>query len=263
MKKILVIDEDRDLENCIRGSLVPETYELDFATDITALFSEIVGGKTLESYDLILMDIRPVEANGYDRLSLLRHNTIMPIVILIEEGSDIDRIIGLELGADDCLSKPFNQREFIARVRAVLRRFKQAKYLHDFGSVKTDITESPESRVPPTQRSLQVGDIEMDVRSRSVLCKGNKVDLTSVEFNLLECFLRNPGELLTREILNRKVLSRQLTPYDRSIDVHVSKLRKKLGCVTPEFERIKAIRGEGYVYTAYSGIVSIDENLGS
>jgi two-component system, OmpR family, response regulator CpxR len=263
MKKVLIIDEDRDLENCIRGSLAPETYELDFATDFTALFSEIVEGKTLESYDLILMDVRPLEANCYDRLTRLRHNAIMPIMILIEDGSDIDRAIGLELGADDCLSKPFDQRELVARVRAVLRRFEQAKYLREHGAVETDFTGAPGNRASATQNMLQVGDIKMDVRSRSVLCKGNKVDLTSVEFNLLECFLRNPGELLSRETLNEKVLSRQLTPFDRSIDVHVSKVRKKLECVTPELERIKAIRGEGYIYTACSGIVSTDENRGS
>ncbi|MBI4733458.1 MAG: response regulator transcription factor, partial [Rubrobacteridae bacterium] len=190
-------------------------------------------------------------------LNWLRNRASIPIVILIDGGNDIDRIVGLEFGADDCLSKPFNQREFLARVHAVLRRFDQSK---GYG---TDLPGMYNGNPSVNSKKLQVGDVEMDLGSRSITCLGGKVDLTTVEFNLLECFLKNPGELQRRETLNEQVLGRPLTPYDRSIDVHVSKLRKKLGFEMSEHERIKAIRGEGYLYAVYSGIVSTDENLGS
>jgi two-component system response regulator CpxR len=163
-------------------------------------------------------------------------------------GNDIDRIVGLELGADDCLSKPFNPRELLARIRAVMRRI--------------------ESSSPSEQnidcvngfKKLQVGDVEMNIGARTVDRSGVKVDLTSAEFGLLECFLKRPGELVSREILNEKVLGRPLTPYDRSIDVHVSKLRKKLGNDIRGCERIKAIRGEGYLYSVTATVFSNSSN---
>jgi two-component system response regulator CpxR len=150
--------------------------------------------------------------------------------LLTARGEDVDRIVGLEIGADDYLPKPFNPRELVARIRAILRR-----------------TERPEEgdRGPDLVR---VGDIELDPATRSVKHRGSPVELTSVEFNLLEVLLREAGRVVTRERLVYAVLSRKFSPFDRSIDMHVSKVRKKLGDSESGTEHIKTVRGVGYIF---------------
>jgi two-component system response regulator CpxR len=151
------------------------------------------------------------------------------VLILTARGDDVDRIVGLEIGADDYLPKPFNPRELMARVRAILRR----------------------SHAEPQGAAdkVTVGDVELDPASRVVRRSGEPVELTSVEFALLEALMRAAGQVVTRETLAQNVLGRRFMPYDRSIDVHVSKLRRKLGDQSAEAERIKTIRGVGYVFT--------------
>jgi two-component system response regulator CpxR len=153
------------------------------------------------------------------------------VLLLTARGEDVDRIVGLEIGADDYLPKPFNPRELVARIRAILRRTRASE------------------RVGSAQPSemLRVGEVELDPGTRTVLQKGKPVELTSVEFNLLHVLLREAGRVVPRERLVDIVLSRKFSPFDRSIDMHVSKVRKKLGDSDSE-EHIKTIRGAGYIF---------------
>ena len=153
-----------------------------------------------------------------------------PVLLLTARGEDVDRIVGLEIGADDYLPKPFNPRELVARIRAVLRRTKNGE----------QTAAQPEI--------LRVGDIELDPATRTVRHAGNPIELTSVEFNLLEVLLREAGRVVTRERLVNAVLSRKFSPFDRSIDMHVSKVRKKLGDSERAPEHIKTVRGVGYIF---------------
>jgi two-component system response regulator CpxR len=156
--------------------------------------------------------------------------------MLTARGSDVDRIVGLEIGADDYLPKPFNPRELVARIRAILRRARPA--------------EDAEGADDAARRDrITVGDIELDRGSRSARRRGAALELTSVEFDLLELLLRAAGAVVARDALSEKVLGRKLTPFDRSIDVHVSNLRRKLGPHPDGSERIKTVRSVGYIYT--------------
>jgi two-component system response regulator CpxR len=154
----------------------------------------------------------------------------IPVLLLTARGEDVDRIVGLEIGADDYLPKPFNPRELVARIRAILRRTKPGRAANDVPEV------------------LTVGDVELDPATRNVLRAGQPVDLTSVEFNLLEVLLREAGRVVTRERLVNAVLSRKFMPFDRSIDMHVSKVRRKLGDSEEDGDHIKTIRGVGYMF---------------
>jgi DNA-binding response OmpR family regulator len=153
--------------------------------------------------------------------------------MLTARGDDVDRIVGLEMGADDYLQKPFNPRELIARIRAILRRARP---------------ENGGAMTPPSPERLSVGDVELDKGSHIVTRGGEQLALTTVEFDLLEALMRSAGHIISREELVKSILGRNFTPYDRSIDTHVSNLRKKLGHYTDGIERIKTIRGVGYIY---------------
>jgi two-component system response regulator CpxR len=167
--------------------------------------------------------------------------------MLTARGDDLDRIVGLEIGADDYLPKPFNPRELVARINAVLRRARPGE---------------PEGK--ETGGRLLVADIEMEMGTRVVRRAGGSVELTVVEFDLLEKLLRSAGQIVTREELVRDVLHRSLSPFDRSIDMHVSHLRKKLGHQVEGVERIKTVRGVGYIYAkpCEAGTKNADEGTG-
>jgi two-component system response regulator CpxR len=155
------------------------------------------------------------------------------VLLLTARGEDVDRIVGLEIGADDYLPKPFNPRELVARIRAILRR--------------TRTSERASSGQP--SELLRVGEVELDPGTRTVLQRGKPVELTSVEFNLLHVLLREAGRVVPRERLVDIVLSRKFSPFDRSIDMHVSKIRKKLGDSDSGVDHIKTVRGVGYIFT--------------
>jgi len=150
---------------------------------------------------------------------------------LTARGDDMERIVGLEIGADDYLPKPFNPRELVARLRAVLRR-----------------ASSDEGDHPVTEK-LNVDDLELSASARSVKRSGEELPVTSVEFDLLAALLREAGKVVKKEDLSENVLERRLSPYDRSLDMHISNLRKKLGPRPDGSERIKTVRSVGYIYT--------------
>jgi two-component system response regulator CpxR len=185
---------------------------------------------------LVVLDVMLPGMNGLDVLRKLRASSTVPVLLLTARGQDVDRIVGLELGADDYLPKPFNPRELVARIRAILRRTRG---------------EAGERQAPQT--SVRVGDVELNPATRSVSRGGEVVDLTAVEFNLLDVLLREAGRVVTRDELAKVALGRLFSPYDRSIDMHISKLRKKLGEDGKGGERIKTVRGVGYIYASSSG----------
>ena len=239
MEHVLIIDDDVALCDLLKEYLSPEGFAVQAVHDGPA-------GTELachEAYDLIVLDVMLPGCNGFEVLREIRQATITPVIMLTARGSEVDRILGLEMGADDYLPKPFNPRELIARAHAVLRRTRREH------GIKTSSESS---------RHLTVGDVDMDLLARWVRCAGEKIELTAVEFDLLELLLRNAGRTVSREHLVKTVLGRSLSPYDRSIDVHVSKLRKKLGHRVAGTERIKTIRSIGYLYalTSYSGSCS-------
>ncbi len=231
MNRILVIDDDTELCELLTDYLSGEGFEVQ-----TANRGDQGADRALsEDYALVVLDVMLPNLNGFDVLRKIRQSSQLPVIMLTARGDDVDRIVGLELGADDYLPKPFNPRELVARIRAIQRRTEDAAGLQ---SARQD-----------SAAELSVGDICLCPANRSVKRAGKAVDLTSVEFTLLEVLLRQAGQVISREELVEKALGRRLTAYDRSIDVHVSALRKKLGHQYRDTERIKTVRGVGYLYS--------------
>jgi DNA-binding response OmpR family regulator len=230
MDLILWIDDDRDLSELLDEYLTREGFQVETAYD----GEEGIEKALARVYDVVVLDVMlPGKYDGYDVLKQMRARTNTPVLMLTARGDDIDRIIGLEMGADDYLPKPFNPRELVARLRAIIRRKNR-----EVGRAAADMSSVRH----------RVGDVEMDMATRSVFRAGESIDLTTVEFNLLEMLLLKAGRIVTRDQLAKMVLGRSLTPYDRSVDVHISKLRKKLGQERSGAERIKSIRSSGYIY---------------
>ena len=228
-EKLLLIDDDTELCALLEEYLTDEGFGID------TCHHGIEGADMARSgdYALIVLDVMLPGANGFEVLQKIRKQSEVPVVMLTARSDEVDRIVGLEIGADDYLGKPFNPRELVARIRAILRRIKKE------GSAQGQGSEN---------RRLCVGGIEMELLSRRVMRSGAEIELTAAEFSLLRTLLSSPGEVVSREELNREVLGRDYSPDDRSIDVHVSKLRKKLGSAAGAANPIKSIRGEGYVY---------------
>ena len=227
--RILVIDDDVELCSLVSEYLQPEGFQVESVHDGERGLERALSGDHL----LIVLDVMLPKINGFEVLRRIRRTSRIPVLLLTARGEDVDRIVGLEIGADDYLPKPFNPRELVARIRAILRR-----------------TRSPEAaRETQIPEMIRVGDIELDPATRTVRHAGKPVDLTSVEFNLLQVLLREADRVVTREDLASSVLSRKFSPFDRSIDMHVSKVRKKLGDVDGGTDHIKTVRGVGYIFT--------------
>lgn len=226
MDRVLIVDDDVELCRLLAERLGTEGFVIETVHD---------GHRGLEralsmEHALVVLDLMLPGMGGIDVLRQLRVQSPVPVLILTARGEDVDRILGLEIGADDYVPKPFNPRELIARIRAILRRT---------------------LRAPGSAAPLVVGDLRLNPAAREVWLNDVQVDLTSVEFTLLEALLRDAGHILTREQLTETVLGRKLGPFDRVIDVHVSNVRKKLGPAQGG-ERIKAVRGSGYLFVARS-----------
>jgi DNA-binding response OmpR family regulator len=230
MDRILMIDDDVELCQLLTELLSPEGFQVESVHDGETGLERAAGG----DYDLVVLDVMLPGMNGFEVLRHLRSGVGTPVVMLTARGEEVDRIVGLEIGADDYLPKPFSPRELSARIRAVLRRTKAGR---------------EDAATPARSRKLLVGDLEMHPGSHLVFRSGERIDLTSVEFNLLEILLNRAGELVPRDELIPAVLGRSPYAYDRSIDVHVSRLRRKLGHHVAGVERIKTIRSAGYLYS--------------
>lgn len=228
MQQILVIDDDVELCELVAEYLEPDGYKVEAVHDGEVGLERALSGE----HALAVLDYMLPTMNGFEVLRRIRARSRLPIVMLTARGDDVNRIIGLQMGADDYLPKPFNPLELVARISAVLRR--------------TQTEPAPNSDV----QLIVLGDIEMDHRTHTVRRANEVVELTVVEYSLLAKFLNAPGRILEREELVKEVLHRNLSPFDRSIDTHVSNLRKKLGHFVNGVERIKTVRGIGFIYAS-------------
>jgi DNA-binding response OmpR family regulator len=222
--RVLLADDDEELCEMLGAYLRREGFEVDAANDGEAALDRALSG----SYDLIVLDVMMPKRDGFDVLRRLRRESLVPVLMLTARGSDVDSIVGLELGADDYLPKPCNPRVLTARMRAVLRRA-GAEAEEDGGD-------------------LQVGDLELRRAARRVRRGGEAVELTSTEFSVLAVLLHSAGRVVSKEALSEQALGRKLTRYDRSLDMHISNLRRKLGPLPDGEERIETVRGVGYLY---------------
>src|SRR5579864_125815 len=225
MTSVLLIDDDTELTKLLQEYLQEEQFHLDAAHDGVSGLQKALANQ----YAVVVLDVMLPGMSGLDVLKQLRQKSAVPVLMLTARGSELDRILGLELGADDYLPKPFNPRELVARLRAILRR-------------------TTGGGISASGKPIHLADVELHPDSRSVTCGGKSVTLTGAEFDLLYAFLRSPGKIISREDLTQAALGRPMSPMDRSIDVHVSNLRRKLGTYDGNHERIKAIRGSGYIY---------------
>jgi len=223
---ILVIDDDAELCKLVGRFLSAEGFRVETVRTSGQGVERALAGE----HDLIVLDVMLPGMDGFEVLRRIRAESRTPVLMLTARGDDLDRILGLEIGADDYLPKPFNPRELAARIRAILRRVKASS------STQSDSTP------------IIVGDLELNVGSRLVRLGTEVLNLTTVEFDLLEKFVKSVGRVVSREELVREVLGREFSPFDRSIDTHVCNLRKKVGPYRDGTERIKGVRGVGYLF---------------
>jgi len=227
MPRILLVDDDAELLAMLGEYLAPEGFEVDTAGDgESGVLRALAGG-----VDLVVLDVMLPGQSGLEALRRLRRASTLPVLMLTAKGDDVDRIVGLELGADDYLPKPFNPRELVARMRALLRRSRAAP---DAGGAGRE--------------ALRAGDVVVRPGERIATWRGAALELTSTEFNLLEALVRNAGRVLSKVELSEHVLGRALTRYDRGIDMHVSNLRRKLGTLADGRSPIQTVRGIGYQF---------------
>jgi two-component system response regulator CpxR len=226
---VLIVDDDRELGQMLTEYLGGEGFQVTLSRDGAEALNLL--NEQNQHFDLVILDVMLPSLSGFEVLRRLRHHQSIPVIMLTAHGADVDRIVGLELGADDYLAKPFNPRELVARVRAVLRRF---------STRESDAPASP----------VTVGPLRLDPAIFDVTLSGRSVRLTGTELRLLEVLMRAVGQVQSRESLTERVLGRRLTPYDRSIDTHVSNLRRKLGLGENGLPEIRSIRGAGYVLIA-------------
>jgi len=231
VNRLLIVDDDLALVKLLTRFLESEGFQVDAAYDHPSGLSAALAGQ----HELIVLDVMLPGGSGFELLKELRRQSQVPVLLLTAKGEAVDRIVGLEIGADDYLPKPFDPRELVARIRAIFRR-----------------TREPASTAARAEQdeTLSAGDISMSLGSRAVTCAGKAVDLTSVEFNVLELLLRHAGSVVTREQIAEAALGRPLNFLDRSVDVHVSHVRKKLGACHGGDDVIRPIRGIGYFLAA-------------
>jgi len=223
---VLVIDDDVELCNLVSRFLVREGFQIDAVNGGAQGIERALSG----DYALVVLDVMMPEMSGFDVLRRIRAESPLPVLMLTARGDALDRVLGLEMGADDYLPKPFSPPELAARIRAILRRAKPG---------------TPQSS---THTTITIGEIELDSGARVVRHGHQLINLTTVEFDLLEALMRGAGQVLNREKLTRDILGREFSPFDRSIDTHVCNLRKKIGPLPDGTDRIKGVRGIGYLY---------------
>lgn len=224
MKNLLLIDDDKELVSLLAEFLTLEGFAVEIAHDGEDGLSKALS----KEYDLILLDVMMPRMNGFDMLKLLRQKNDTPVLMLTAKGDEIDRVLGLEMGADDYLAKPFSERELLARIRAILRR--------------------TQYKVVNSENKLSHLDIELFPTQQQAICQDFTIELTGTELSLLEKFLKHPGELFSKSDLSEQVLGKTLQPFDRSIDMHLSNLRRKLPGRLDGQTRVKNFRGRGYMW---------------
>jgi two-component system response regulator CpxR len=229
--RVLVVDDDMEF-----AKLVKEFLQAEASFEVTACHDGPAGVEAaLESeHDIIVLDVGLPKMNGFDALRAIRRTNATPVIMLTARGDDIDRILGLESGADDYIPKPCNLRELAARIRAVLRRTSAS---HDSATAVSGTT---------------VDDLRIEPGSQSVYIGSKLIAVTATEFFVLEALVNLAGEVVHKDAIARKALGRRILPFDRSVDVHIGNLRKKLGPLHDGRQRIKTVRGRGYLFVTLS-----------
>lgn len=226
-QKLLLIDDDKELAELLTDYLATEGFELiccyDGISGLEKAFDDQIS--------LILLDVMMPGLTGFEVLKALGGNHKTPILMLTAKGDNADRILGLELGADDYLPKPFQHRELLARIKAILRRI--------------DIVKNTKDPVS----ALQVNGVKLNHATRQVSCHEQFVELTGTEYQIIEHLMAKPGEIVSKTEISEQVLKRKLSAFDRSIDMHVSNIRRKLLPFSPS-DKLKTIRGAGYIFLA-------------
>ena len=228
MSEILLIDDDVELCELVSEYLGGEGFSVDVVYDGATGLARAKEG----AHDLVILDVMLPGLTGFEVLRELRRSSAVPVLMLTARGEDVDRIVGLEMGADDYLPKPFNPRELAARMRAVLRR----------AAAESDKGDR-----------IGIDDVVVDLGTRVVMVADEEVTLTGVELSLLESLVRSAGNVVSRNELSQAALFRRASAFDRSLDVHISNLRRKLGPTEEGGERIKTVRGVGYQYVRKAG----------
>ena len=228
MTKILMVDDDVEFVQMMREYLQPE----GFAVESAHTYESGLQLARQQRHSLVVLDVMLPGGSGFDLLRTLRKESSIPVLLLTGRGEAIDRIVGLEIGADDYLPKPADPRELTARIRAILRR--------------------TEKDAEPKDDWIRIGEIALSPGRREIRCNDKVVEATAFEFNILEYLLRHSGKIVPREELAEAALGRKLGMLDRSIDVHLSRLRKKLSACGAD-EHIKAVRGSGYIFAGVRG----------
>ena len=224
-KRLLVIDDDVELCALLAEFLKREGFETDLVHDgLRGLEAALAG-----DHQAIVLDIMLPGLGGFEVLRRIRERKRTPLLMLTARGDHVDRIVGLEMGADDYVPKPFDPRELVARIRAVLRRV------------------AAQAEATPETRRIAAGGITVDQDAREAWCGRQRLDLTAVEFELLVALVRAAGRVVSREEISRAVLGREFNPLDRSVDMHVSHLRRKLEAGAGEATPIKTVRSAGYL----------------
>lgn len=225
MSKLLLVDDDIELTELLSALLKLEGFEVQTANNgMEAL--KILN----ETHQLVLMDIMMPVLNGIETLKEIRKRSNVPVMMLTAKGDDIDRVLGLELGADDYLPKPFNDRELVARIRAILRR-----------------SVSPSNNVDNTKEILSFENVTLYLTRQTAMYDEKNLNLTDYEFKILHRLIESKGDIVTREELSLEVLGKTLSPFDRSLDMHISNLRRKLPERESKLSWFKTLRGKGYL----------------
>jgi len=226
---ILIVDDDFEITDLLSTYLCQNGFQVSTAYNGTEMTSAL----EVESINLIVLDIMMPGEDGFSLCKNLRSTSKTPIIMLTASSEETDRIIGLELGADDYVNKPFNPRELLARIKAVLRRT---------GDKDPDVAKS---------QRVRFSDWTLDLLQRKLIHpSGEECALSGADFDLLHFFILHPGQVINREALFKQIKGRDLNPYDRSIDVQISRLRQKLELGSEHNQLIKTVRGQGYILIA-------------
>lgn len=230
MNRILLVDDDCELVGLLQEYLALEGFQVSAEHDgDTGLAAALTG-----QFDLLLLDVMLPTLNGFEVLKRLRASSSLPVIMLTARGESIDRVLGLEHGADDYIAKPYHHHELVARINALLRRV-------SYSGAASMATSSV----------LQVDDLRLDRSTLTVTLANQPVELTGAEFGVLCCLLERLGELVDKDSLAQAALGRALMAYDRSIDMHVSNVRKKIGKRRDGSDWIKTVRGRGYLLVGH------------
>jgi two-component system response regulator CpxR len=226
MYQVLIIDDDKSLTQMLAEYLQQNGFGVEVENSPISGITRV----REQSFDLLLLDVMMPELDGFETLKKIRSFSVVPVIMLTAKGEDYDRILGLELGADDYLAKPFNHRELLARMKALTRRIDE---LSSFNQVQ----------------NLDMHGIKIEESSQRAIVDGHELELTSTEFQLLVLLMKHAGHLISKEKLSEDVLGRRLSAFDRSLDMHVSNVRKKLSQQGLD-NIIKTMRGSGYLFTS-------------